>query len=66
MFSINLGQLAALNAKLEELTTVIVGSSKIIFEPFLVSLQAVLQFFGAGKLDIIYIDNSEFLTCLSI
>ncbi|CAD8186075.1 unnamed protein product [Paramecium pentaurelia] len=66
MFAINLGQLAALNAQLEDLTTIIVGSSKITFEPFLLSLQSVLTFFGAGKLNIIYIENMEFLTCLSL
>ncbi|CAK65371.1 unnamed protein product (macronuclear) [Paramecium tetraurelia] len=65
MFAINLGQLAALNAQLEDLTTIIVGSSKITYEPFLLSLQSVLTFFGAGKLNIIYIENMEFLTCLS-
>ncbi|KAM3136723.1 hypothetical protein pb186bvf_011168 [Paramecium bursaria] len=64
MFAINLGQLSSLNAQIEDLKTVIFGSSKIIIDPFLYTLQVTTSFFGQGKLEINFIKNSEYLTCL--
>lgn len=63
MFAINLGHLGALNAKLEGLNTVVVGSSKITIDPFLLSVQSTLDFFGSKELDIYFMKNSEYLAC---
>jgi hypothetical protein len=66
MFAINLGQLISQNSTIEGINTIIISSCRILFEPFLYSLQSTIYFYSAGKANLHFIQNSDYLTCLRL
>ena len=66
IFAINLGMMAAMMANNEQLSTVICHSSKLTYDPWLYTLQVLINAFAEGKVSIYFTEHGEYLTLLDL